>query len=57
MSVDCANGLFGEGIMADGLSDLEGRGTISQGDLISFLWKESVGNFVKAKKWEDECTF
>jgi len=26
------------------------RGAIPQGDLIKFLWKQSVGNFLKAKK-------
>ena len=45
LSMKCASDLFGEESLMDGLEDLEGRGTIPQGDLIKFLWKQCVGIF------------
>ena len=50
ISMSCADGLFDDDKLAEGIKDLEGRDTISQDELISFSSKESVGNYIKAKK-------
>ena len=50
LSMSCAEGLFDGDVLQSGLNDLGDRDTISQGELIEFLWKESVANFVKAKR-------
>ena len=50
LSMTCATKLFDGDVLKDGMDDLEGRDCISQGELIQFLWKESINNFVKAKR-------
>ena len=50
MSVECTSELFYDDMLAKELDKLDGRDTISQKELISFLWKELVSNYTKAKK-------
>jgi len=47
--MSCADRLFYEDMLEDGIDDLDERNTISQDDLVSFLWKESVANYTKSK--------
>ena len=50
LNMSCASKLFDDDTLEVGLKDLEGRETIDQDELITFLWRQSVANFLKAKK-------
>jgi len=50
ISTESACNLFDDDSLNASLEDIEGRGTISQSEMISFLWRESVTNFKRAKK-------
>ena len=48
--MSCAKDLFNGDVLKSGLDNLGERNNILQGELIEFIWKESVANFVKAKR-------
>ena len=50
ISTESASGLFDGNTLSDGLTDIDGRGTMSQSKLIGFLWRESMANFERVKK-------
>jgi len=47
--MSCVQGLFDRDVLKSELDDFVERVTISQGELIKFLWKKSVTDFMKTK--------